>query len=229
MAAPTPRPMIAVSEIGVSRTRSPNRSASPRVSPKTLPPAPTSMPATNTRSSLGELGLERAMRMASMVRKTGASSAGRRRLGAGRSWPHDEVGQAWRRPGWRAGGPPRPRRRARRPTDASSALISSSPTPACRSRPAWTSSGSRAAHSLDLLRRPVALGIAFVVAVPAVGGRLDDERAASGSRAGDHVLHGRRRRHRRRCRRRRRRRCRSRRPVARASAACWVEAGENSA
>ena len=36
IAAPTPRPMIAVSEIGVSRTRSGNCSWSPRVSPKTL-------------------------------------------------------------------------------------------------------------------------------------------------------------------------------------------------
>ena len=38
IAAPTPRPTIAVSEIGVSRTRSPNWSWSPRVSPNTLPP-----------------------------------------------------------------------------------------------------------------------------------------------------------------------------------------------
>ena len=39
IAAPTPRPMIAVSEIGVSRTRSPNLSWSPRISPNTLPPS----------------------------------------------------------------------------------------------------------------------------------------------------------------------------------------------
>ena len=42
-------------------------------------------------------------------------------------------------------------------TDDSSALISSSPTPAARSRPSWTSSGSRASQALHLLRRPVAL------------------------------------------------------------------------
>ena len=52
MAAPTPSPTIAVSEIGVSRTRSPKRSRRPRVRPKTLPPAPTSTPATKTRSSV---------------------------------------------------------------------------------------------------------------------------------------------------------------------------------
>ena len=43
--------MIAVSEIGVSRTRSPNLSWRPRISPNTLPPWATSMPATKTRSS----------------------------------------------------------------------------------------------------------------------------------------------------------------------------------
>ena len=68
--------MTAVSEIGVSRTRSPKRSCSPRVSPKTLPPSPTSMPATNTRSSSAS-SHSSADRIASIVRKTGASSAGR--------------------------------------------------------------------------------------------------------------------------------------------------------
>ena len=72
IAAPTPRPMIAISEIGVSRTRSPKRSWSPRVSPKTLPPAPTSTPATNTRSSLASSASSAAW-IASMVRNTGAT------------------------------------------------------------------------------------------------------------------------------------------------------------
>ena len=84
IAAPTPRPMIAVSEIGVSRTRSPNRSCSPRVRPKTLPPAPTSMPATNTRSSAAS-SASSASWIASIVRNTGASSAGG--AGSGRVGP----------------------------------------------------------------------------------------------------------------------------------------------
>ncbi len=59
IAAPTPSPTIALSEIGVSRTRSPNSSCRPRVSPNTLPPAATSMPATNTPLVGRQLGLER--------------------------------------------------------------------------------------------------------------------------------------------------------------------------
>src|SRR4029450_5307041 len=46
----------------------------------------------------------------------------------------------------------------------------------------------------DLLRRPVTLGIALVVAVPAVGGGLHDRGALAGAGRQDHVLHGRRRR-----------------------------------
>ena len=73
----------------------------------------------------------------------------------------------------------------------------------------------------DLLGRPVALRVALVVAVPAVGGGLDEGGPAAGP-------DGRRRRRpswprwrRRRCRRRRRSGCRSRRPAARA----WTRAG----
>ena len=90
------------------------RSASPRVSPKTLPPAPTSMPATNTRSSSAS-SAARAERMASMVRNTGASAAGGAGSGRAGPRPHDEVGQGRRGRGRPAGAPPRPPRRARRP------------------------------------------------------------------------------------------------------------------
>ena len=103
MAAPTPRPMIAVSEIGVSRTRSPNRSRRPRVSPKTLPPAPTSMPATNTRSSAASSASSAAW-IASIVRNTGASSAGAGGSGrSGRGRSHEVEQRRRRRAGQRPG------------------------------------------------------------------------------------------------------------------------------
>jgi hypothetical protein len=41
----------------------------------------------------------------------------------------------------------------------------------------------------DLLRRPVALGVALVVAVPAVGGGLDHRGALAGPGRQDHVGH----------------------------------------
>ncbi|MNQ94206.1 hypothetical protein D3C85_1097130 [compost metagenome] len=51
-AAPTAAPMKAVSEIGVSRTRTlPNSSCRPRVLPNTPPSWPMSSPITNTRGS----------------------------------------------------------------------------------------------------------------------------------------------------------------------------------
>ena len=46
MAAPSAAPSIALSEIGVSKTRSPYSSASPRVTPKTPPGPATSSPNT---------------------------------------------------------------------------------------------------------------------------------------------------------------------------------------
>jgi len=67
MAAPTPSPTMAVSEMGVSRTRSPKRARSPRVRPKTLPPSPMSIPARKTRSSVSS-SASSAARIASMVR-----------------------------------------------------------------------------------------------------------------------------------------------------------------
>ena len=147
MAAPTPSPMIAVSEIGVSRTRSPNRSRRPRVSPKTLPPSPTSMPATNTRSSVCQLGLERIVdgvhRAEHRVRRPAAAGGS----GPLRSRPQDELGDGGRLRGCPAAGPPPRRGRDSSATDDSSAFSSSSPTPASRSRASWTSSGSRAFHS----------------------------------------------------------------------------------
>ena len=68
-----------------------------------------------------------------------------------------------------------------------------------------------------LLGRPVALGVALVVTVPAVGGRLDEDGSAAARAACDDVAHGRRPWRRRRCRRRRRRGARSRRPAVRAT------------
>ena len=51
-ASPTPRPVIACSEMGVSRTRSgPKRSLSPVETPKTPPPSATSSPKRRIRSS----------------------------------------------------------------------------------------------------------------------------------------------------------------------------------
>ena len=111
IAAPTPRPMIALSEIGVSRTRSPKRSCRPRVSPKTLPPAATSIPATKHALVVGELRFERG---ADRVHGAEHRSVGGRcrRFGGVRVGAGDEVGQR------RAAGAgnrraPRPRRRAR--------------------------------------------------------------------------------------------------------------------
>ena len=52
MAAPTPQPTNAASEIGVSRTRaSPNSRISPALTEKMPPVSPTSSPIRNTRSS----------------------------------------------------------------------------------------------------------------------------------------------------------------------------------
>ena len=102
IAAPTPTPMIAVSEIGVSRTRSPNRSRRPRVSPKTLPPSPTSMPATNTRSS-SVSSASSASCTASIVRNIGTSPSAHRRTPArghrGRGRERTKSNSDRRRPG----------------------------------------------------------------------------------------------------------------------------------
>ena len=52
IAAPTPAPIRAASEMGVSRTRSgPNSSSSPLVPPNSPPKFPTSSPITKTRGS----------------------------------------------------------------------------------------------------------------------------------------------------------------------------------
>ncbi len=180
MAAPTPRPMIAVSEIGVSRTRSPKRSRRPRVSPKTLPPAPTSMPGDEHAARRSASSASSAARMASIVRNTGASAGGGRRLGALGPRAGHEVEQ--RRPG-RAGlraGPPRRRRRAPAPPTPPAPRSASSPTPAARSRAGVGDERVARLPLLHLLGRAVALRVALVVAVPPVGGRLDDHRAAAG-------------------------------------------------
>ena len=120
IAAPTPSPTIAVSEIGVSRTRSPNRSARPRVSPKTLPPEPTSIPATKTRSSLASSISERVMdrihraEHRRVLRRSG-------RLDARRSSPYDEVHEGRRR-------------RAREATGRIDGLVELAATPSTRVR-----------------------------------------------------------------------------------------------
>ena len=147
MAAPTPRPMMAVSEMGVSRTRSPNRSRSPRVRPNTFPPAPTSIPATKTLSSSAS-SISRAWWMASMVRNTGASSSGvggSGRCGLARVTKSNRVsgdGLAKRRASSTASS-------SSRATVEASEPITSSATPASRRRAACTTSGSRASHSFS--------------------------------------------------------------------------------
>ena len=95
---------------GVSRTRSPKRSCSPRVRPNTLPPAATSIPATNTRSSRGELHLERGADRVHGAEHRGIGGRSRR-LGPFGRGADDEVGQ---RRGRGRGQPPRRRRRLRR-------------------------------------------------------------------------------------------------------------------
>ncbi len=193
MAAPTPSPMTAVSEIGVSRTRSPNRSRRPRVSPKTLPPSPTSIPAMNTRSSAAS-SASRASWTASIMRNTGASAAGgggSARTGLARRTNSVTVaasGAASRRASSTI-------RSSVSVTDDSSAASSSSPTPAARSRASCTSEGITRLPLLDLLRGPVALGIALVVTVPPECRGLDHGGAASRPHGADHALHGGRRRH----------------------------------
>ena len=93
----------------------------------------------------------------------------------------------------------------------------SSSTPADRSRVAWTSERVARLPLVHLVGRPVALRVALVVAVPAVGRRLDDGRAAPGRAPRRRRRASRPRSRRRRCRRPRRSRRRTPRPVARAS------------
>src|SRR5579875_1725455 len=77
-AAPTPRPMKAVSEIGVSITRSaPNRSNSPPVAPKMPPYLPTSSPSTTTPGSRSiSWAMPSAMARAVVSRRPAAALAG---------------------------------------------------------------------------------------------------------------------------------------------------------
>ena len=172
---------------------------SPRVSPKTLPPAPTSMPATNTRSS-----------EASSISRADADGV------------HRAEHRCVRRRSRRLGGA----RDAAARRSRSSVLRAGLASPrACVDRGVELG-GHRRLEGLDLvvgdtgvaqpprvadervvrpplvelLRRAVALGIALVVAVPAVGRRLDDAGPAAGR--------GRRRPRPPSPRRRRRRRCR---------------------
>ncbi len=75
IAPPTARPMTAVSEIGVSSSRSGHFACRPRVRANTLPPLPTSTPATNA-SGLASSSPSSASRTASIVRKISPSGAG---------------------------------------------------------------------------------------------------------------------------------------------------------
>ena len=183
IAAPTPRPMTAVSEIGVSRTRSPNCSCSPRVSPKTLPPAPTSMPATNTRSSSASSDLEGGadrVHRAEHRRVVGDGAAARWRTVAGGGRSRTASRPRAREP---AGGVDRFVELAARPMTPSRRSCRRR-RPSVARRSAWTTQRVARLPLLHLVGGAVALRVALVVAVPPVGGRLDDER----SRAGAHRL-----------------------------------------
>ena len=136
------------------------------------------MPATNTRSSPAS-SASSAVRIASIVRNTGASAAGARRLGplgprAGRrSRSSVATAGAGSR---RAASTASSSSRATDACSASSVVVGDAGRP--QSRRACTSSGSRASHSCTSSADPVALGVAFVVAVPAVGRGLDDDGTA---------------------------------------------------
>ena len=184
IAAPTPRPMIALSEIGVSRTRSPKRSCKPRVRPNTLPPAATSMPATNTRSSVSS-STSSAARIG-VHRAEHRSIGGRRRrfrpFGTG---PDDEIGQR------------RDRGRSQRPRRVDGIVelarnhdfqVFDRVVGNARGPELLRADDQRVARFplLHLLGRSVTLRIAFVVTVPAVGRGLDDDRPAPGAHRIDH-------------------------------------------
>src|SRR5581483_2882734 len=115
------------------------------VRPNTFPPAPTSIPARNTRSSRSS-DSSSAARTASMVRKSGAPSrgaGGSAVAGLGRTTKSLSVsapGGARRRAAATASS----RSRA---TDVSTDAIASLCTPESRSRRAWTTRGSRSSHS----------------------------------------------------------------------------------
>ena len=174
------------------------------------------MPATNTRSSPAS-STSSAARIASIVRNTGASAAGARRLGPRGSRAGDEVGQRRRPPGASSRRAASTASSSSRATDASQ-RVDRVVGDARRPEPARVDE-QRVARLplLHLVGRPVALRVAFVVAVPAVGGGLDDRR--------DRVRRGRprprrasrTRSRRRRCRRPRRSRRRSPRRAARAA------------
>ena len=167
--------------------------------------------------------------MASMVRKTGASrGGGGGSAGAGRGRMTKSVQGGGGR-GRRAGEPRRLLRPAPSATEASSVLMASS-ADACRPQPAGVDDeGVPRLPGPDLVGRPVALRVAFVVAVPAVRRRLDHGRAPRRPESPGPTSSWRSRSPRRRCRRPPRSRRRSRRPVCSSGAACWLDAGENSA
>ena len=146
MAAPTPRPMIAVSEIGVSRTRSPNSIGEPPGEPEDVAAGADVDAGDEHPVVCGELGLERGADGVHGAEHR-CIAGGRRRLRPRRPGPHDEVGQRGRRAGWPAGGRPRPPRRARRPPRLER-LDLVVPDAGVPSRPSCTSSGSRASQSL---------------------------------------------------------------------------------
>ena len=174
IAAPTPRPTIALSEIGVSRTRaSPNRSCSPRVTPNDAARRPTSSPSTTTarraRSSSASASCQRPAQNVELASSRPAPRVRRRRT---RSRSRARGSDGLRR---------RPRRldrapRSRPPTRRAGIVARRPSSREPRARAA--ASGSRASHSATSSGRAVALRVALVVAVPAVGRRLDQRRAA---------------------------------------------------
>ena len=180
-----------VSEIGVSRTRSPKRSCRPRVSPNTLPPAADVDAGDEHPLVGGELGLERVVDRVHRAehRRVGGR---RRRLGpvgprrGRRSRAASAAAGVGEPPGGLDGVVELARdRRLAAPRSSSSATPASIGAGA-RGR----ASGSRASHSSHLVGRPVALRVALVVAVPAVGRGLDDRRDRAPARTRvDHVVH----------------------------------------
>ena len=160
----------------MSRTRSPKRSRSPRVSPNTLPPAADVDSGDEHSLVVVQLVLERALWMASIVRNNGRVCAGRR-FGSRRDrGAQNEVGRALGDGRRRLGARSRASSSSAA-TDDSSASSSASVTPAARRAAPVQAAGSRCLPVRHLFGRPVTLRITLVVAVPAVGRRLDQRLA----------------------------------------------------
>ena len=168
---------MAVSEMGVSRT-----------APGELLGQAAREPEDVAAGADVDAGDEDAVVLGELGRQGGADGVhgaehrrvlGRRgRLGPRRPRPARRSPSASRRPGpasRRAASTAPSSERRRRGLQRLELVVARRPPGAAR--PRAPASGSRRAPLLDLVGRPVALGIALVVAVPAVGGGLHDERA----------------------------------------------------